>query len=69
MKKMPSLKSAGTTVKTAILVHSSTMEVVSATRITLQVRKNARRITNVSLVGLLVGIFSTLSSLCFLWYW
>lgn len=69
MKKMPSLKSAGTTVKTAILVYSSTMEVVSATRITLQVRKNARRITNVSLVGLLVGIFSTLSSLCFLWYW
>ena len=69
MKKMPSLKSAGTTVKTAILVYSSTMEVVSATRITLQVRKNARRITNVSLVGLLVGIFSTPSSLCFLWYW
>ena len=69
MKKMPSLKSAGTTVKTAILVYGSTMEVVLATRITLPVRKNARRITNVSLVGLSVGIFATLLSLYFLWYW
>ena len=69
MKKMPSLKSAGTTVKTAILVYSSTMEVVLATRITLTVRKNARRVTKVSLVGLSVGIFSTLLSVYFLWYW
>lgn len=69
MKKMPSLKSAGTTVKTAILVYSSTMEVVLATRITLPVRENAKRITNVSLAGLSVGIFSTLLSLHFLWYW